>query len=113
MRLINQIIKKVDILKLSDDDLYYITKEKNVEKAVSSLNVKDGCGIFLTLGSEGSMVFKDNKFEFVPAYKVNVVDTVGCGDSFMASILYKLKDYSYNELKKYFIICFKRLCGFC
>ena len=24
------------------------------------------------------MVFKDNKFEFVPAYKVNVVDTVGC-----------------------------------
>ncbi|HHV01000.1 MAG TPA: carbohydrate kinase [Defluviitoga tunisiensis] len=99
LRLINQIIKKVDILKLSDDDLYYITKEKNVEKAVSSLNVKDGCGIFLTLGSEGSMVFKDNKFEFVPAYKVNVVDTVGCGDSFMASILYKLKDYSYNELK--------------
>lgn len=99
LSLINQIIKKVDILKLSDDDLYYITKEKNIEKAVANLNVKEGCVIFLTLGSDGSMVFKNNEFKFVPAYKVNVVDTVGCGDSFMASILYKLKDHSYNELK--------------
>ncbi|POZ91254.1 PfkB family carbohydrate kinase, partial [Petrotoga sp. SL27] len=54
--------------------------------------------LFVTLGSQGSLVYKDGIIERVPGYKVKVVETVGCGDSFMAGILYKLKDFSKDEL---------------
>ncbi|PNR96438.1 MULTISPECIES: carbohydrate kinase family protein [Petrotoga] len=96
--LVKSIIKKVDILKMSDDDLYYLTEKKNVEEAIMTLSVKEGAILFVTLGSQGSLVYKDGIIERVPGYKVKVVETVGCGDSFMAGILYKLKDFSKDEL---------------
>jgi len=96
--LVKSIIKKVDILKMSDDDLYYLTEKKNVEEAIMTLSVKEGAILFVTLGSQGSLVYKDGIIERVPGYKVKVVETVGCGDSFMAGILYKLRDFSKDEL---------------
>jgi len=96
--LVKNIIKKVDILKMSDDDLYYLTEKKNVEEAIMTLSVKEGAILFVTLGSEGSLVYKDGIIRRVPGYKVKVVETVGCGDSFMAGILYKLRDFSKDEL---------------
>ncbi len=90
--------KKVDILKMSDDDLYYLTEKKNVEEAINTLSIKEGTILFVTLGSEGSLVYKDGVSRKVPGYKVKVVETVGCGDSFMAGILYKLKNFSKNDL---------------
>lgn len=95
--LVKSIIKKVDILKMSDDDLFYITGKKDVEEAVSTLSINEGSILFVTLGSEGSLVYKDGIIERVPCYKVKVVETVGCGDSFMAGILYKLRDLSKED----------------
>jgi len=96
--LVKNIIKKVDILKMSDDDLFHLTEKKNVEEAIMTLSVKEGAILFVTLGSEGSLVYKDGIIRRVPGYKVKVVETVGCGDSFMAGILYKLRDFSKDEL---------------
>ncbi|PNR98279.1 ribokinase [Petrotoga mexicana DSM 14811] len=95
--LVESIIKKVDILKMSDDDLFYITEKKEVEEAISILSIKESSILFVTLGSEGSLVYKDGIIERVPGYKVKVVETVGCGDSFMAGILYKLRDLSKED----------------
>ena len=95
--LVKSIIKKVDILKMSDDDLFYISGKKDVEEAIRTLSIKEGSILFVTLGSEGSLVYKDGIIERVPGYKVKVVETVGCGDSFMAGILYKLRDLSKED----------------
>jgi fructokinase len=94
---VKSIIKKVDILKMSDDDLFYITEKKDVEEAIRTLSIKEGSILFVTLGSEGSLVYKDGIIERVPGYKVKVVETVGCGDSFMAGILYKLRNLSKKD----------------
>ncbi len=95
--LVKSIIKKVDILKMSDDDLFYISGKKDVEEAIRTLSIKEGSILFVTLGSEGSLVYKDGIIERVSGYKVKVVETVGCGDSFMAGILYKLRDLSKED----------------
>ncbi|MGY4687442.1 carbohydrate kinase family protein [Petrotoga sp. DB-2] len=95
--LVKSIIKEVDILKMSDDDLFYITGKKDVEEAIGTLSISKGSILFVTLGSEGSLVYKDGIIERVPGYKVKVVETVGCGDSFMAGILYKLRDLSKED----------------
>ncbi|KUK82631.1 MAG: PfkB domain protein, partial [Petrotoga mobilis] len=97
--LVKSIVKKVDILKMSDDDLFYITEKRAVNQAITTLSLKKGAILFITLGSQGSLIYKDGIIKRVPGYKVKVVETVGCGDSFMAGILYKLKDFSKDDLQ--------------
>lgn len=82
-----RIIELVDILKLSDEDLFYITKEAEPQKAVKLLPPNDNRLDFITLGDRGCMIHKNGYSKFIKGYKVEVVDTIGCGDSFMAGIL--------------------------
>lgn len=101
-KLVNNIVSKTDILKMSDDDLFYLTGEKNVEKGLKKLDIKKEASVFVTLGSNGSMVYKNGEYKKVPGYKVKVVETVGCGDSFMASVLYNFQNidrYTFNNLR--------------
>ena len=44
----------------------------------------------VTLGSNGAILFYNNTFYTNSGYKVKVQDTVGAGDSFLASLIYKL-----------------------
>lgn len=96
--LVKNIISNVDILKLSDDDLFYITKENNIEEALKLLEIDKKSVVFVTLGDKGSLVYKQGENLKVDGYRVKVVDTVGCGDSFMAAILFKLGNFSKEEL---------------
>lgn len=99
--LLNEIISNADIIKLSDEDLEYITSEKNPEKAVNKLHTKNNAVIFVTLGSKGSLVCKDKEISHVPGYNVKVLETTGCGDSFMAAVLshmYKLNSEEFVRL---------------
>lgn len=41
----------------------------------------------LTLGADGALVLEGGKFVVVPAFQVTAVDTTGCGDAFMGSLL--------------------------
>ena len=43
--------------------------------------------IIVTLGSKGAMVYKDARIHSHSGFKVKVADTVGSGDSFLASYL--------------------------
>ncbi len=86
-RLAMEIIETVDILKCSDEDLYYITGEIEPEKALKILPKSSLRMDFCTLGEEGCLIHKEGAIKFIKGYKVDVADTVGCGDSFMSGIL--------------------------
>ena len=47
-----------------------------------------GCGILLTLGSEGACCYKDGKEYTIGCFQVPVVDTTGAGDTFTGYFLY-------------------------
>ena len=49
--------------------------------------------VVVTAGSEGATGFTESSVVHVPAPRVNVVDTVGAGDSFMAGLLAVLVDW--------------------
>lgn len=86
------------ILKISDEELPVVMdllkKErlsvrecaKNMHKEFANLNM-----IIITMGSKGSLVydFRNNECYECDAKKVNVVSTVGAGDSFSAAFLTK------------------------
>lgn len=46
--------------------------------------------VILTKGSQGVSLFQDDEQVDIPAYKINVVDTTGAGDSFNGGLAYAL-----------------------
>lgn len=87
---IKRLMTKVDILKLSDEDLLWLFDENTDESsALSELRaIANAELLILTRGSKGSSIWHNDKWYAAPAYPVDKLsDTVGAGDTFMASVL--------------------------
>ena len=81
------------ILKASDEDIDYISEaggyEGNaLEVAVEWARAYDPALVVVTLGADGVAAIKrDGRKVQVPGFKIDLVDTVGAGDTFMAGFL--------------------------
>ena len=87
---IKRLMTKVDILKLSDEDLLWLFNENTDENsALSELRaIANAELLILTRGAKGSSIWHNDKWHEAPAYPVDKLsDTVGAGDTFMASVL--------------------------
>ncbi|KPB04603.1 aminoimidazole riboside kinase [Bacillus sp. CHD6a] len=82
-----------DILKISEEELEFITGEKDIEKGAEKLAAYEIPLLLVTLGSEGSYVFIREGYQHVPARKVTTVDTTGAGDAFVSGILYTANEW--------------------
>ena len=81
-------IPKADILKISNDELTFITGIADEDTAIKSLFVGNVRYVIITRGSQGSSFFyKDGEHIDVKAFKVHVVDTTGAGDAFIGTFL--------------------------
>ena len=57
---------------------------------------------FVTVGSSGSYYLSDGKVYHCPAFKVSVVDTTGCGDSFHGAFAFALtRGYDIHECVRF------------
>jgi fructokinase len=75
------------LAKVSDDEAELCTGEGDPERAAARL-VEMGVGIAcLTLGPRGALVRRGGDVLRVPAERVEVVDTTGAGDAFVAGLL--------------------------
>ena len=94
--LLKELMVAADFIKFNDDELLeiagfyqspYKTLEENILFIAEKTNTKRIC---VTKGSEGAVLFYNEKMYYNTGYKVNVVDTVGSGDSFLAGLLNEL-----------------------
>ncbi len=91
-----EMMKKADLVKLNDDELYelskaYGSKHNSIEQNIQFLAKLSGTPrICVTLGSHGAIYFENGEFYRHCGYRVKVADTVGSGDSFLAGLTYKL-----------------------
>lgn len=94
-------LSEADVLKISEEELEFITGEKDIDLGVAALNQYEIGLILVTLGSEGSYIFLNEEKAHVPANKVNAVDTTGAGDAFVSGILYGIEqlDKPIKQLK--------------
>jgi fructokinase len=82
-----------DLIKLNGDELELLAEgnhraPKNLPELCKKLSAKTGVGaICVTLGADGAAWWTEDFFVSVPAPLVQVVDTVGAGDSFLARLL--------------------------
>ncbi|MBA2175137.1 aminoimidazole riboside kinase [Halobacillus locisalis] len=93
-------LAEADIVKISEEELEFLTGESDIQKGVDHLSHFEIPVLYVTLGSEGSYVFTKEGHTHIPAMKVQAVDTTGAGDAFVSGILYQLseRDKSTNQL---------------
>jgi len=79
------------IIKASDEDLHWLYQTQDVAPIAQSWSV--GKLVLITKGADGTDVYRDGQLLYnVPSRKINVVDTVGAGDTFCANLLGQLQD---------------------
>lgn len=100
---IRRMMNHADIFKLSDEDLLWLYPERTLEVALKDCRADYGAGLFiLTMGSDGSRLFLGNIEVVVAAPKItNLADTVGAGDTYMASILCWIMGNGLTSRKKF------------
>ena len=86
---LRRMMRHVDIFKLSDEDLAWLYPDRPLEAALADCRADCDAVLFiLTLGSEGSRVFlRDIEMHAEAPVIRDLADTVGAGDTYMASIL--------------------------
>lgn len=95
-------IERCDILKIADNEIEWLTGEKDYDKAVAILKKRSKAAIInVTLGKDGAYCYyKDEEKVFEPAFKnEHTVDTTGAGDSFCGSVVSYVIDHGL-ELSK-------------
>ncbi|NIY72394.1 carbohydrate kinase [Marivivens donghaensis] len=80
-----------DIIKLSDEDLNWLVGEGDLIENARKIIAKGPKLVCITEGANGSYGITADNVVFVPANKVEVIDTVGAGDTFNAGVLASLQ----------------------
>lgn len=80
---------RVGYVFLNEEELLEVTGAESVEEGLDELySTTKPQIIFLKRGERGCLVREGGTVETVPAYRVHVVDTTGCGDAFDAGVLH-------------------------
>lgn len=93
MGLILDLMKKSDFIKLNDEELLEICNYLNInssemEQQILQLSEFTGCKhICVTLGKDGAILMSNRRIYKNSGYIVKVKDTVGAGDSFLATLI--------------------------
>ncbi|KAK9747673.1 hypothetical protein RND81_02G007800 [Saponaria officinalis] len=86
----NELLKMSDVVLLTSDEAESLTGITNPILAGQEL-LKNGIRskwIIIKLGSKGSVLITMSGTSCAPSYKVKVIDTVGCGDSFVGAVAF-------------------------
>lgn len=87
-----EFIPMAHLVKVSDEELEFITGIAEVQKAIASLFVGDVKVVVLTKGASGAELYVENRKYSSGGYAVKVENTTGAGDAFIGAFLYQLLD---------------------
>lgn len=91
-----------DILKISDNEIEFMTGTDDYDKAVEILRSRHDIPLILvTLGKEGSRAYyKDMIVDCAPFLQEKTIETTGAGDTFCASVLSYVLDHGIESLSE-------------
>ena len=95
--IIEKLLVLSDIIKLNDEELLEIASWKNISgknsKLIRWFSEYYGCSdICVTRGENDAIFYTENHFYEHPGFKVDVINTIGAGDSFLASLIVNLAE---------------------
>ena len=88
----------VDLLFANATESFSLTQERDLGNALRSLLNAGAKDVVLKLGKDGCLIFHESRATEVPSFSVNVVDSTGAGDAFVAAFLHaRLRGWSQLE----------------
>jgi len=95
---VREVAGAATIVKMSDEDLTFLTPGTTPEELVASLLVGATRLVVVTFGGEGALAATREAQVRVASRPSAVVDTVGAGDSFMAALLAVVVEHGLDDL---------------
>lgn len=89
-QVINDYIPQADILKVSDEELEFITGKTEADGGIHDLFRGHVQVVLYTKGRKGASVHTKHGTVHHDGFVVDAIDTTGAGDSFMGAFLYQL-----------------------
>ena len=88
-------LSKVDILVVNEVEAEFYCHEKidSVEKAKTEIKImaeKYNNNVIFTLGKDGAVAYENGTIEFIPAMKVDAIETTGAGDSYIGAVSHSI-----------------------
>ncbi|MDR1797647.1 MAG: carbohydrate kinase [Clostridiales Family XIII bacterium] len=91
-RRILEFVPVAHIVKMSDEELEFVTGKARIEDALPSLFTGDVQLVLFTKGAAGAAAFTRTASAECASKKVAAIDTTGAGDAFIGSFLFKLAE---------------------
>lgn len=88
---VHNFIPYAHVLKVSEEELFFITGIKEEEAAIRSLFIGNVSLILYTEGEKGAKAYTKKVTASAGGVKVKAVDTTGAGDAFIGSFLYQME----------------------
>ncbi len=111
-----QVIKRVDILTINDEEARQLTNESSLVVAARKIYAMGPKYVVIKKGEHGALLFNEENVFFAPALPLEeVFDPTGAGDTFaggFAGFLTKTNDFSFENIKKA-VIYGSALASFC
>lgn len=81
-------LPQVDILKISDDEITYLSGQETVEEGITWFEQFNIPLMAVTLGAEGAyLIHQQQHYRFEGIQSENLIDTTGAGDAFMSGLV--------------------------
>lgn len=90
---VTRMVALADIVKVSDEDLGWLMGEGDTAAKARELQALGPAVVFVTEGADGVTAYHADGDLFVASQRVEVVDTVGAGDTFNAGVLAAFHDH--------------------
>ena len=105
--------EQCDILKISDDEITFVTGKETIEEAITEF-----CKLYqpklmsVTCGKNGSIViYKDMKVKCEAHLRPDTIETTGAGDTFMACMLNYVLEHGLENLSESDLLELQRFAG--
>lgn len=98
-----QLMLKADFIKMNEDELLYISKQLGSDADALEINIlflsemTETPNVCITRGRLGAVLLTGESLYSHPGFQVDVVDTVGAGDAFLAALMSKFLDTNNYE----------------
>ena len=96
---LNAMLSCTDILKVNESELLFLTGTKDLSLGIPRLLERGIKLAAVTLGERGSFYGTQRFQGAVPAYRVDAVDPLGCGDIFTAALLVRFLEHNKNLIE--------------
>ena len=93
LNLIEELMLSADFIKFNYEEIQeictiYTQKKATLENMIETISKRTKTNnICVTMGEKGACYYTNNLFYYQDGFKINVLDTVGAGDSFLATLV--------------------------